>query len=55
MRSIPHRGFQSINPSIPKPGVVWRDALGPGYAVGVAESLIQIAGSAAQRPYRAQR
>ena len=34
---------------------VWRDALGPGYAVGVAESLLRVAGAAATRPYRAGR
>ena len=34
---------------------VWRDALGPGYAVGVAEGLLRVAGEAAGRPYRARR
>ena len=34
---------------------VWRDALGPGYAVGVAEGLLRVAGDAAGRPYRARR
>ena len=34
---------------------VWRDALGPGYAVGAAEALLQVAGSAAARPYRVPR
>ena len=34
---------------------VWRDALGPGYAVGVAEGLIQVTGEAAGRPYRVLR
>ena len=34
---------------------VWRDALGPGYAVGVAESLLRVTGEAAGRPYRVLR
>lgn len=34
---------------------VWRDALGPGYAVGVAEGLLKVAGAAAGRPYRVHR
>ena len=34
---------------------VWRDALGPGYAVGVAETVLQVAGNAAARPYRTRR
>ena len=34
---------------------VWRDALGPGYAVGVAESLLRVTGEAAGRPYRVRR
>ncbi len=34
---------------------VWRDALGPGYAVGAAEGLLRVAGEAAGRPYRARR
>ena len=37
------------------PSTVWRDALGPGFAVGVAEGLLRVAGSAAARPYRAHR
>ena len=37
------------------PSTVWRDALGPGYAVGVAESLLQVACDAAARPYRTRR
>lgn len=37
------------------PSRVWRDALGPGYAVGVAESLLAVAGDAAGRPYRTGR
>ena len=37
------------------PSTVWRDALGPGYAVGVAEGLLRVAGDAAGRPYRARR
>ena len=37
------------------PATVWRDALGPGYAVGVAEGLLRVAGDAAGRPYRARR
>ncbi len=34
---------------------VWRDALGPGYAVGAAESLLRVTGDAAARPYRSSR
>ncbi len=34
---------------------VWRDALGPGFAVAVGEGLLRVAGSAAGRPYRAHR
>jgi len=34
---------------------VWRDALGPGYAVAAAESLLKVAGEAAGRPYRSRR
>lgn len=34
---------------------VWRDALGPGYAVGAAEGLVRVTGDAAGRPYRARR
>jgi hypothetical protein len=34
---------------------VWRDALGPGYAVGAAESLLRVTRDAAGRPYRARR
>ena len=34
---------------------VWRDAIGPGYAVGVAESLLRVTGEAAGRPYRVRR
>lgn len=34
---------------------VWRDALGPGYAVGVAEGLLRVTGEAAGRPYRVLR
>ena len=49
MGSIP---FTNINVSA---STVWRDALGPGYAVGVAESLLKVAGDAAARPYRARR
>ena len=49
MRPIP-RNDTKTNPS-----TVWRDALGPGYAVGVAEALIRVAGAAAARPYRACR
>ena len=39
----------------PDPSAVWRDALGPGYAVGVAEGVLRVAGEAAKRPYRAGR
>ena len=35
------------------PSMVWRDALGPGYAVAAGEGLLKVAGSAAERPYRA--
>ena len=34
---------------------VWRDALGPGYAVGAAEGLLRVTGDAAGRPYRTRR
>jgi len=34
---------------------VWRDALGPGYAVGVAENLLRVTRDAARRPYRVRR
>ena len=34
---------------------VWRDALGPGFAVGVAEGLLRVAGAVAVRPYRSHR
>ncbi len=34
---------------------VWRDAIGPGYAVGVAEGLVRVTGDAAGRPYRVRR
>ena len=34
---------------------VWRDALGPGYAVGAAEGLLRVTGDAASRPYRVLR
>lgn len=34
---------------------VWRDALGPGYAVGAAEGLLRVTGDAAGRPYRVRR
>ena len=34
---------------------VWRDALGPGFAVAVGEGLLRVAGSAALRPYRVRR
>ena len=37
------------------PSTVWRDALGPGYAVGVGEGLLRVTGDAAGRPYRARR
>jgi len=33
-------------------GTVWRDALGPGYAVAVAGKLVGITGTAAQAPYK---
>ena len=34
---------------------VWRDALGPGYAVGAGEGLLRVIGDAAGRPYRVRR
>ncbi len=37
------------------PTIVWRDALGPGYANGVVESVVKVAGEAARRPYHACR
>ena len=49
MRSTP-RYDTKTNPS-----TVWRDAMGPGFAVGVAEGLLRVAGSAAARPYRGHR
>ena len=49
MSSIP-RYTARTNPS-----GVWRDALGPGYAVGVGEGLLRVAGAVAARPYRASR
>ena len=39
----------------PKASTVWRDALGPGYAVAVGEGLLRVAGEVAARPYRARR
>ena len=41
--------------AINRPTTVWRDALGPGFAVGAAEGLIRVAGSAALKPYHACR
>ena len=35
------------------PAAVWRDAVGPGFAVGVVDSLARIAAAAARRPYKA--
>ncbi len=37
------------------PNTVWRDALGPGYANGVIECVVQAAGEAALRPYHGAR
>ena len=37
------------------PAIVWRDALGPGYAVGVAECIVSVVGEASRRPYHARR
>lgn len=37
------------------PSSVWRDALGPGFAVSVSEGLVKVAGDAAVRPYRFRR
>ena len=41
--------------TVTTPSQVWRDALGPGYAVGAAEGLLKVARDAAGRPYRARR
>ena len=41
--------------TVAAPSTVWRDALGPGYAVGVGEGLLRVTGDAAGRPYRARR
>ena len=49
MGSIP---LNNINVST---STVWRDALGPGYAVGVVEGLLKVAVDAAARPYKARR
>ena len=49
MRSIP------LNSSSVDATTVWRDALGPGFAVGAAEGLIRVIGDAAGRPYRVRR
>ena len=49
MSSIPRYEVKS------SPSMVWRDALGPGFAVAVGEGLLRVAGSAAERPYRARR
>ena len=38
-----------------QPMEVWRDALGPGYAFGVAEGLLKVVDAAARRPYRSRR
>ena len=48
MRSIPDETKTSAS-------TVWRDALGPGFAVGVGEGLLRVAGDAAARPYRVGR
>ena len=40
--------------TVTAPSQVWRDALGPGYAVGAAEGLLRVARDAAGRPYRAR-
>ena len=49
MRSIPLDGTRINAPT------VWRDALGPGYAVGAAQGLLMVAREAAVRPYRVGR
>ena len=41
--------------TVTTPSQVWRDALGPGYAVGAAEGLLRVTRDAAGRPYRARR
>jgi len=49
MSSFPARTVE------PHPSTVWRDAVGPGFAVGLAESVVKVTGAAAQRPYKARR
>ena len=49
MSSFPQKNLEI------QPSEVWRDALGPGYAIGVAEGILRIAGAAAGKPYRARR
>ena len=49
MRSSPFNGNR-ISAS-----TVWRDALGPGYAVGATEGLLRVVGHAAALPYRVHR
>ncbi len=34
---------------------VWRDGVGPGFAVGTAESVAAVVGKAANKPYKAHR
>ena len=44
-----------VHSAITSPATVWRDALGPGFALGLTEGLIRVVCSAALRPYRACR
>ncbi len=49
MRSIP------LDNARVDAATVWRDALGPGYAIGAAEGLLRVTRDAAGRPYRVRR
>ena len=45
-------GRESLpRPLPPAPSCVWRDALGPGYAVGVSETVAGFVASTAAKPY----
>ena len=37
------------------PATVWRDASGPGYAVGAGEETLRLISAAAKQPYRVGR
>lgn len=37
------------------PATVWRDAFGPGFAVGSVERAVQTVAAAALKPYRGRR